>query len=117
MKTSMLALICGAALLVGAARAETPEQENRSDVRCLLAMSVLGQNEQYKQAAAIGSFYFAGRIEGRNPDFDLKLAIRSEAGRLGTQEYAGEIKRCGDLVRAKGEAMMGMAVKPRGVGR
>lgn len=117
MKVSIL-LAAGVVLLgAGSARAQDADAANHQDVRCLLAMSALGQTEQYKQAASIGSFYFAGRIEGRNPDYDLKLALRSEGGRIGLQEYPDLIKRCGELVRVKGEAMMGMAQRARGVGR
>jgi hypothetical protein len=35
---------------------------------------------------------------------------------MGATEYAGEIKRCGDLVRVKGESMSDMAPPKRGVG-
>jgi hypothetical protein len=35
---------------------------------------------------------------------------------MGATEYASEIKRCGDLVRVKGEAMTDMAPPKRGVG-
>jgi hypothetical protein len=117
MKTATLLAVCAALVCGSAANAEDVSAENKSDLRCFLAMGALGQSAQYKQASAIGAFYFAGRLEGRNPDFDLKRAVRQEAGRIGAQEYAGEIKRCGDLVKAKGDAMTDMAPPQRGVGR
>jgi hypothetical protein len=113
----MLLAACAILITAGVASAQDASAENRSDLRCFLAMGALGQSAQYKQASAIGAFYFAGRLEGRNPAFDLKRAVRLEAGRMGAQEYAGEIKRCGDLVRTKGEAMSDMAPPQRGVGR
>ena len=119
MKTSTLLAACAVLVSAGAANAQALDAEavNRSDVRCFLAMGALGQNAQYKDAATVGSFYFAGRIEGRNPDFDLKRAARLEAGRMGAQEYVGEIKRCGDLVKAKGGEMTDMLQhRSRGIG-
>ena len=116
MKIAVLLAACAVVTSAGAASAQEASAENRSDLRCFLAMGALGQSAQYKQASAMGAFYFAGRLEGRNPDFDLKQAVRMEAGRMGAQEYAGEIKRCGDLVKAKGEAMLDMGPPKRGVG-
>lgn len=120
MKMSRLLAACVMLISTGAgrARAEDFDAANRSDVRCFIAMGVLGQNAQYKDAATVGSFYFAGRIEGRNPpDFDWKRAVRLEAGRIGAQEYIGEIKRCGDLVKAKGGEMTEMLQRrSRGIG-
>jgi hypothetical protein len=115
MKSALLAA-CAVLGCAAPAGAQDAGAENRSDLRCFLAMGALGQSAQYKQASTIGAFYFAGRLEGRNPDFDLKRAVRQEIGRMGAQEYAGEIKRCGDLVRARGEAMTDMAPPRRGVG-
>ncbi|MGH6910833.1 MAG: hypothetical protein ACREE0_01960 [Phenylobacterium sp.] len=117
MKTATLLAACAVLASAGAASAQDADAANKSDLRCFLAMGALGQNAQYKQPSAMGAFYFAGRIEGRSPDLDLKRAVRQEAGRMGLQEYAGEIKRCGDLVRAKGETMTDMAPPQRGVGR
>jgi len=117
MKTATLLTACAVLVSPGAASAQNANAENASDLRCFLAMGALGQSPQYKQASAIGAFYFAGRLEGRNPGFDLKRAVRQEAGQMGAQEYAGEIKRCGELVRVKGEAMANMAPPQRGVGR
>ena len=118
MKTSAILAACAVFLMPGAASTQDrgAETANHSDVRCFLAMSVLAQNAEYKQAGAVGTFYFAGRIEGRNPDFDLKAAVRSEAGRIGAQEYIGEIRRCGDLVKAEGESMSKMGQPRRGIG-
>ena len=117
MRIATLLAVCAVLLSASAASAQEGVAENRSDLRCLLAMGALGQSAQYKQASTIGAFYFAGRLEGRNPGFDLKRAVRQEAGRMGAQEYAGEIRRCGELVRVKGEAMTDMAPTQRGVGR
>ena len=116
MKTSTLLAACAVLLCASGARAQDGDPQTRSDVRCFIAMGALGQSAQYKQASTVGVFYFAGRLDGRNPEFDLKRAVRLEAGRMGATEYAGEIKRCGDLVRARGEAMTDMAPPKRGVG-
>jgi hypothetical protein len=86
MKTSKLLAACAVLLCASAARARDADAQTRSDVRCFIAMGALGQSAQYKQASTIGAFYFAGRLEGRNPDFDLKRAVRQEAGGMGATE-------------------------------
>ncbi len=120
MKMSVLLAACATLIstCAASAQAQDVDEANHSDVRCFIAMGALGQNEQYKAAATAGSFYFAGRIEGRSPPaYDWKRAVRLEAGRIGAQEYMGEIKRCGDLVKAKGGEMTEMLQRrARGVG-
>jgi hypothetical protein len=117
------ALILAAALaaLAGIARAEdpTPADANRADVRCMLTMTLIMRDEAYKQSAAVGLYYFAGRVEARDPSLDMTQAMRREASRMQNSEWKGEIQRCGAEVQAKTKAFEDLkeAFGRRGVGR
>lgn len=116
MKTKLGLVLAAAALL--AAPASADEAAMASDVRCVVAMSALVQNAQYAQGAAAGLFYFVGRIEGRDPAYDLGQAIRRQVGRMGPSAIADEARRCGDYVKGRNEALkaMGQTLRTRGVG-
>lgn len=114
MRVIVLAAIL--ATVAGAARAE--EDANRADVRCVLAMSAMLRSPQYKDAGGAGIFYFAGRIEGRDPGFDLGSAMKREAGRMGAADYGDEARRCGAQLAEKNRAFQAMSAghASRGVG-
>jgi hypothetical protein len=116
-------LVAAAALaaLAGAARAEdaASADANRSDVRCMLAMTVIMRDDSYKQSATVGLYYFAGRLEARDAGLDLAQAMRREASRMQNREWQGEIQRCGAEVQAKTKAFEAVkaAFSGRGLGR
>lgn len=93
--------------------------EDRADVRCLLAMGVMRNNPQFRDASGYGSFYFAGRIQGRSPDLDLAQAMRREAGRMPRSDYPVEGRRCGAELAAVNQQFQRITgnLEPRGVGR
>ncbi|WP_397415228.1 hypothetical protein, partial [Phenylobacterium sp.] len=81
MRRELLALGLFAAMggIASADEAATDEREAiRADVRCVIGMSVMSRNETYKQWGMLGVFFYAGRIEGRKPGYDLAEAIRRE---------------------------------------
>jgi len=84
MRTFALAAI--SPFLIAAAPAVDPE--TTQDVRCLVAVISLAgsDDDNAKMAAAIGSQYFLGRIDGRSPDMDLETAIKLETSRLGAAQ-------------------------------
>ena len=116
MKTKLGLAVAAAALL--AAPASADDAAMASDVRCVVAMSALLQNPQYAQGAAAGVFYFVGRIEGRDPAYDLAQAMRRQFWRMGPGAIADEARRCGDYVKERNEALkaMGQTLRTRGVG-
>ena len=46
-----------------------------------------------------------GRIEGRQPDFDLQSALSTELGRFDQSEFQREAERCGQLMVTKGQEL------------
>ena len=108
------AVVCAA----GAARAD--EYSTGADLRCVLAFTVLMNNPTYHDAAASGIFYYVGRLEGRDPAFDLGKGLKQIRSVMQASQYADEAKRCGAELKAKNQALMAMngpaAPPKRGVG-
>jgi hypothetical protein len=89
-----------------------------ADLRCVAAFASLISNPQYKDNATIGMFYYLGRIEGRDPNFDLAKGLAQVRSTVQGQ-LASESQRCGAEVKAKNEALkaIGQSQPPkRGVG-
>jgi hypothetical protein len=121
MRRELLALGLFAAMggIASADEAATDEREAiRADVRCVIGMSVMSRNETYKQWGMLGVFFYAGRIEGRKPGYDLGEAIRREVRLMPVPEYQTEIQRCSTALGEKSRAFEAMKPPaPRGVGR
>jgi len=119
-----LLILAGAlAAVATAARAEDDAliEANRADVRCVLAMSIIMRDDAYRQSGAVGLYYFAGRIEARDPNVDLAAAMKREAARMQNSQYQGEIQRCGAAVQTKTKSLEDLKAAfgggRRGVGR
>lgn len=115
MKTILAAALLALSASVGSA--QTPDV-TRMDLRCVLALSALLQNPAYKDGAAAGLFYYVGKIDGRDPAFDLAAGLRREASYMQASDWAKEAQRCGAEVKARNEALktMSSGAAHRGVG-
>jgi hypothetical protein len=90
-----------------------------ADLRCVSAFAFLISNPQYKDNATIGLFYYLGRIDGRDPTYDLAKGLAQVRSSVQGQ-IASESQRCGAEIKAKNEALKaisGQTQPPkRGVG-
>ena len=102
-----LALSAGGAL-AGPQQSAPLDQAYRDDVRCaVLYMAVAAKGEE-ASGAALGFYYFIGRMEGRRPDVDWRphvLAVAAEADQALLDAHG---KRCGDLLTENGRQMGGI---------
>ena len=116
----LLTMVTAVALLgvAGSARA-ADDWAMGADLRCVSAFAYLITNPQYKDNATIGMFYYLGRIEGRDPAFDLAKGLAQVRSSVQSQ-IAAESQRCGAEVKAKNETLkaIGGQTQPikRGVG-
>lgn len=119
MKAWMLAVAAAAAAAVAWADDEPSTGEaNRQDVRCVIGMSVMSRNEQYKSWGMLGVFFYSGRIEGRSPGYDLAEAIKREVRQIPAAGYNDLIRGCSAALGEKSRAFEAMKpAAPRGVGR
>ena len=118
MKAWMLAAAIAAAGTSAWADDQSTGEANRQDVRCVIGMSVMSRNEQYKSWGMLGVFFYSGRIEGRTPGYDLAEAIKHEVRQIPAASYNELIQGCSTALGDKSRAFEAMKPPtPRGVGR
>jgi hypothetical protein len=110
----MMGLAAAASLLGAQAEAQTQTQaltpETTADLRCIAALAIVAaQKPEYATGASLGVFYFAGRIEGREPKLELQSALIDEIGRLNLGDLEPESQRCGKAMSAKGRELKDIA--------
>jgi hypothetical protein len=114
----LLAGLLAATAFAAQAQDEPARDANRNDVRCVIGMSAMSRNEQYKSWGTLGVFFYSGRIEGRAPGFDLAEAIKREVRQIPAAGYNDIIQGCSALLGDKSRAFEAMKPPaPRGVGR
>jgi len=117
----LLAFVAAAALFGGANAAHAADDWTMgADLRCVVAFGALVSNPTYRDAASSGIFYFVGRLEGRDPTFDLAGGLKKMRSVMQPNQYASEAERCGAELKAKNELLKTMSPAPaaqhRGVG-
>lgn len=108
-------LIAGLALALsaGAAHAGPPQtppldQAYRDDVSCaVLYMAVAAKGED-PGSAALGFYYFVGRLEGRRPDVDWRGHVLAAAAEAGRPVLDVDGPRCGQILIDNGRSMGGV---------
>ncbi len=117
MRKLLLAGLLAATAFAARAAEEPTRDANRNDVRCVIGMSVMSRNEQYKSWGTLGVFFYSGRIEGRTPGFDLAEAIKREARLIPAAGYNDIIQGCSAQPGDKSRAFEAMRPPtPRGTG-
>src|SRR5258706_15765274 len=75
-----------------------------ADLRCVAAFAFLISSPQYRDNATIGMFYYLGRIEGRDPNYDLAKGLAQVRASVQVQ-IASASHRYGAEAKAKNEAL------------
>jgi hypothetical protein len=103
-RTAALALLLAAGAGTAAA-APDPAADHR-DMRCVAVMAIALQQAktpEVKQGTAAGLGYFAGRLKGRDPDFDLPTRLLADLKDVKTvEEFKPDILRCATELKAFG---------------
>lgn len=112
MKTMIAAAAMALSLTAGAAAAQQPgETESRRDLICMALFLAIADSDdpQMIQAGSIGSLFFYGRLQGREPQANWleRLAVLSEEMTL-EQLYARGAE-CGSIVERVGQDMVAYA--------
>lgn len=114
----LAATLFAATAFAAQAQDQSVGDANKQDLRCVIGMSVMSRNEQYKAWGLTGVFYYAGRIEGRSPGYDLADAIKREVRQIPPADYNEMIRSCSDKLGERSRAYEAMKPPaPRGVGR
>jgi hypothetical protein len=104
---AIVALAALATLSAGPA-ASAEASDTTADVRCLVvSLAMLQSTSQGQQTAGLLSFfYFEGRIDGREPNYDLEAGLRREITRMSGEQLSDEAKRCGGILTSRGDELM-----------
>ncbi|MFL5295970.1 MAG: hypothetical protein ACJ798_06265 [Phenylobacterium sp.] len=89
-----------AAAPVAAPAAPPAANPTSADVRCLIAMAVLGQDKQRQQLAQVGAIFYMGRLSARAPGLNVPAAVHAEELKLQGFSIQPELARCGPLVQS-----------------
>ena len=113
------AILAAAALAGVAGGGARAEDLTATDLRCVVAFTVLVNNPTYHEAAASGIFYFLGRVEGREPQLDLAHSLHDTRRGMQNGDFLTEAQRCGAVLKAKNDSLKAMnssVSQKRGVG-
>ena len=96
----LIPAMCLAALAPAAALAQAPAAAPESDERCLLEMIALSNasDQNASQMGRTGVLFFAGRLKGRDPNFDF-ARLKPMIGSMNAQTAQSDLQqRCGPMV-------------------
>jgi len=105
-------LIAGLALALsaGAATARAPQspalnKAYRDDVTCAVLYMAIAAKGEDQASAALGFYYFIGRLEGRRPDVDWRTHVIAAAETAGQDTLEENGQRCGNMLIENGQNM------------
>ncbi|HKD46984.1 MAG TPA: hypothetical protein VKB67_04820 [Rhizomicrobium sp.] len=81
-----------------------------NDVHCYIVYMQMGSSKEpgVQSAGIMGTLYFMGKLDGRNPDLDLENAILTEIPKLRGGVFNDEAARCQSELQARGQAETAM---------
>lgn len=105
-------LIAGLALALsaGAVHARSPQtppldQAYRDDVQCAVLYMALAAKGEDPGSAALGFYYFIGRLEGRRPEVNWRSHVLTAGTNSGLAMLEANGQRCGNILVENGRAM------------
>jgi hypothetical protein len=90
-----------------AARADTADDPSTADLKCLIVGFTMAQSTDPTQADAgkIVSFYYLGRLDGRDPSYDLEGRLVEVSSHMTPDEIRAAATRCGAALQARGQSI------------
>ena len=112
MKRALIAGL-GLALSAGGALASPPQsppldQAYRDDVSCAVVYMAVAAKGEDANAAALGFYYFVGRLEVRRPDVDWRARVLAVAANADQSLLNAHGERCGGILTENGRSMGGI---------
>ena len=91
--------------LVASADQLSRNQQNGSDIRCVLVGFKLGSmpDASRKQAGVLLTLYYAARIQGRDPTLDIENLVTEQLVAMAPFEFESEAQRCYKGLEAEGQ--------------
>ena len=109
MKTVLIAGLA-LALSAGASHARPPQnppldQAYKDDVTCAVVLMAVGASSDDFGDAAVGLYYFVGRLEGRRPEVNWRSHVLTAATNSGAEVLRHHGERCGQILIESGTSM------------
>lgn len=100
-----------AILGTGPSRAETPE--TAQDLRCLAVSFGMATNKdpEIAQGAILSALYYLGRVDGREPNFELEKRLSEPNAMPVGKDLEEAIKSCGAKLAARGQELVEMGAR------
>ena len=119
----MLLSLLGAAALPLTLTAAAPTDATTADLRCVAAFAMAGgmegQTAEARQGITGAFMYYIGRIDARDPNYDLQGQLTRLLGSPGVdQQLQADAKRCGAEMARRGSEItaLGQAIENAGNG-
>lgn len=98
-------MACAAAASSAWAQDPPFDQAYKDDVQCAVVYMAVAAKGEDPAAAALGFYYFIGRLEGRRPEVNWRSHVLTAAANSGgaVLEYNGD--RCGQILTDNGRGM------------
>jgi hypothetical protein len=115
----MIRLVALPALFAAFAVAPTAyaaDEGTTADFRCMAVALVMSgnANPQIKNAGSMASLYYLGRLDARASGAAFEAGLKQELAHLTPQEVQTEALRCGQQLKARGEAVQDIAQRLTG---
>jgi hypothetical protein len=97
-----------ASALLFSAGAAAQDEPQTADVRCLLVtlkMMTAANTDEMKATSLVGVMYYMGKLDGRQPDFDLESAVIAQIKAMTPEDVTKEAQRCGTELQARGKSL------------
>lgn len=103
-----------AALVCGLWPAAVAADENDDDLKCLVVSMALVQsgNPDDQSVGMLSTLYWLGRLDGRDPKFDVGARAKAAADGMKPDDMKLEAARCSDVLSARGELLTNMGGGP-----
>jgi hypothetical protein len=94
-------------MLGSSAHSFEPRSLSQQDIKCL----VIGLNmanspaPQVKAASSGVILYFLGRLDGREPEIDIKKSVMEQLDSITNLDLPTESKRCGQMIVSQSQAL------------
>ena len=81
--------------------------DDEADMRCFLVSADMADSKdaETKNAGSVMMFYFLGRLDGRNPNVDLKQLLVREAERMSDADKEKLLVSCSGKVEQRGKQL------------
>lgn len=99
MRTALIALVALASAVTATPSFAAAQDTSRSDIRCVMVLSLVGRDPKQNAAALQGIYYYLGRLDARGQMANLEGLMKAEGHEIKKEEVQSELNRCGQQLQ------------------